>query len=114
VEPTHKPYNKGFVVSILKIAGAVLAPAILFILPIDFFDSGQSICLSKVLLDMDCYACGITRAGMHLIHFDFNGAYEFNPLIYLVAPVAAIGIGFDLKPDFIRILNFFKQRVEKE
>lgn len=97
-------------VSIIKITGVVLTPVILFFLPIDFFDSGQSVCLSRVFFDMECYACGLTRAGMHLIHFDFVGAYDFNPLIYLAVPAIVIGIGIELIPDFKRILNFYQRR----
>lgn len=38
----------------------------LFILPADFFDTGSSICLSVVLFNKQCYACGLTRAVQHL------------------------------------------------
>lgn len=110
MEVIQKPYNKRLIVSILKLTGALLAPVVLLVMPINYFDTGESLCLSKVLFDLECYACGMTRAGMHLLHLDFKGAYDFNPLIYLVAPVAAFGIGMDLRPDFKRVKNFYSSK----
>ncbi len=56
-------------------------------LPADFFDSGQSLCLSVLLLDMKCYGCGMTRAIQHLIHLDFAAAYSFNKISFVVFPI---------------------------
>lgn len=36
---------------------------------------------------MECYACGLTRGIMHLIHFDFAGAWHFNKLTFIVFPM---------------------------
>lgn len=65
----------------------IIAPLVLFLLPINFFDAGKSICLSKTLAGIECYACGMTRAVMHMIHFDFKGAWEFNKLSFIVLPM---------------------------
>lgn len=65
----------------------VCIPIFLLILPIDFFDSGNSICISKFLLDVECYACGLTRAIMHLIHLDIDGALSYNKLSIIVLPL---------------------------
>jgi hypothetical protein len=65
-------------------------PIVLLILPSDFFDSGQSICLSVLLFKMECYACGMTRACMHLIHFEFVDAYFYNPLAFIVVPLLTL------------------------
>ena len=64
----------------------ILIPIVLLILPADFFDKGKSICLSVSLFDSECYACGLTRAMQHLIHFDFSIAYEYNKLSIIVFP----------------------------
>lgn len=56
-------------------------------MPAKFFDSGQSVCLSVLLFDIKCYGCGMTRAIQHIIHFDFEAAYLFNKLSFLVFPV---------------------------
>ena len=48
----------------------LIVPLVLFILPSDFFDEGDSVCLSVMLFNIECYGCGMTRAIMHFIHFD--------------------------------------------
>ena len=65
----------------------ILAPFVILLLPIDYFDSGESICLSKRIAGINCYACGLTRATMHFVHFDFAGAWQFNKLSFLVVPM---------------------------
>ena len=60
---------------------------VLMFLPKTFFDKGKSLCVSKVLFDIECYGCGLTRGIMHLIHFDFEGAYHYNKLSFLVLPL---------------------------
>ena len=77
-----KRKHKLFLFSLLFLAGAIL-----LFLPKDFFDSGQSVCLSVVLIDMECYACGMTRAIQHLIHFDFEQAAHYNKLSFIVFPL---------------------------
>jgi Protein of unknown function (DUF2752) len=65
----------------------ILAPFVLLLLPKTFFDNGESICLSKMLAGMECYACGLTKGVMHFIHFDFKAAWEFNKLSFIVVPL---------------------------
>jgi len=65
----------------------ILTPFVLLVLPSDFFDKGTSICLSKMLAGMECYACGLTRATMHLIHFQFSEAWSYNKLSFIVVPL---------------------------
>ncbi len=65
----------------------VVSPFVLLFLPVDFFDNGESLCLSQQLAGMECYGCGMTRAVMHLIHFDFSGAWHFNKLSFIVTPM---------------------------
>ena len=64
----------------------ILIPIVLLILPAYFFDTGNSICFSVVFFDNECYACGMTRAIQHLIHFDFSIGYEYNKLSIIVFP----------------------------
>lgn len=73
----------------LKLAFYVLVPAVLLVLPAGYFDQGESVCLSRVLFDLECYACGMTRASMHLIHLNFTEAYYFNAMSFVVVPVLA-------------------------
>jgi uncharacterized integral membrane protein len=67
--------------------GLVALPIVLVLLPVDFFDEGQTLCISVFLLDLECYACGMTRAIHHLIHLEFNEAFEFNRLSFIVLPL---------------------------
>ena len=62
-------------------------PIVLWLLPASFFDKGQSLCLSVLLLNKECYGCGITRAIQHAIHFDFQTAWNYNKLVVIVAPI---------------------------
>jgi hypothetical protein len=92
-----------------KLFGSVLLliPVVLAWLPSDFFDHGESICLSKALLNVSCYACGMTRAVMHLIHLDFQIAWEYNALCYLVLPlVGLLWLQFTCKQFGIHILRW--------
>lgn len=72
---------------ITALVGLLLALGFLLYLPANYFDSGQSICLSVLLFDQSCYGCGLTRAVQHLIHFEFIKAIEYNKLVIFVFPL---------------------------
>ena len=78
----------------------LIIPIALLILPANFFDEGQSICLSVLLLDKSCYACGMTRAMQHLIHLDFSTAWEFNKLAFVVFPLLSFSYLKEIKRVF--------------
>ena len=78
---SHKIFKIIFIIILL------LGPLILFVLPSEYFDQGQSACFSVVFFDLECYGCGMTRAVMHLIHFEFFKALEYNKLVILVFPL---------------------------
>ncbi|MCX7605764.1 MAG: DUF2752 domain-containing protein [Bacteroidia bacterium] len=67
----------------------LLTPLVLLILPADFFDEGPVICPSRLLLEVECPGCGLTRATQHLIHWDWQTALDFNPLVLLTTPILA-------------------------
>ena len=95
-------------VKIILLIILLLGPLILFFLPSDYFDQGQSVCLSVVFFDLECYGCGMTRALMHLIHFEFFEAYEYNKLVILVFPLLFLWwlkIVFSLLRKFILIVS---------
>lgn len=75
---------------LIKICGLIAVPIVLLLMPADFFDQGRPMCLSVLLLDQECVGCGITRAVMHFIHFDFDTALGYNKLVLLVVPLAFI------------------------
>jgi hypothetical protein len=90
---TIRNFNNRFRFLLLSILGVGLLalPLILLLLPADHFDKGKSVCLSVVLLKMECYGCGMTRAMMHLIHFEFTEAFYYNSLSFIVFPFLAYG-----------------------
>ncbi|HEX2536256.1 MAG TPA: DUF2752 domain-containing protein, partial [Chitinophagaceae bacterium] len=81
---------RNYYFTIGKLALIIGLPIALLILPANFFDNGESICLSKLLLDMECYACGMTRGCMHLIHLEFEDAFAYNMLSFIVLPLMGI------------------------
>ena len=68
----------------------ITIPIFLLALPADFFDYGNSVCLSIFLFERECFGCGMTRAIQHLIHLDFSTAYMFNKLSFIVLPLLII------------------------
>ena len=71
----------------IKYGVILIVPFILWILPANFFDTGQSICLSKLLMERDCPGCGMTRAVQHAIHGEFILAFGFNKVIIVIMPL---------------------------
>jgi hypothetical protein len=67
----------------------MVLPVFFIIMPANYFDVGQSICPSKLILNKECIGCGMTRATQHLIHFDFKTAWKFNKLTFVISPLLA-------------------------
>jgi hypothetical protein len=76
--------------TIAKLVFIVVTPIVLLILPANFFDTGTPMCLSKIFFDVECYACGLTRACQHLIHFEFEEAYAYHMMSFIVLPLLAV------------------------
>ena len=68
----------------------IALPVVLWLLPSDFFDNGSSLCLSRSLFNKECIGCGITRAVMHLHHFEWREAMAFNKMSVIVYPLLVI------------------------
>ncbi|NML22078.1 DUF2752 domain-containing protein [Pseudoflavitalea sp. G-6-1-2] len=84
--------------TITKLAIIVLLPVVLLILPADFFDNGKTVCFSRLLFDVECHGCGLTRACMHLIHLEFEEAFAYNMGCFIALPVLGIfWIGWGIK-----------------
>lgn len=63
-------------------------PVLLWWLPAGFFDdTGVELCPSRAFFDVECFGCGITRAVMHLHHFEWQEAIYYNYLVVIVYPV---------------------------
>ena len=85
-------------------------PLVLIILPANFFDSGQSICLSVLILDRECFGCGMTRAVQHFIHLDFIGAYNFNKLSFFVFPTLVYLLIKEIRKIYSKLIIFIKKK----
>ena len=81
----------------------------LVLLPADFFDGGPAICLSRLLLDQDCYACGMTRACMRIIHLQFREAADFNLLAFVVMPLLSYIWLRELQHSGIPLIRYFRK-----
>ncbi len=104
---TKRNFNNALKKNILLIyvSGLLLLPLVLIIMPADYFDKGQSVCLSVLLLDTQCYGCGMTRAIQHFIHLDFQTAYSFNKISFLVFPVLIVVWFGQVRHTFRKIKN---------
>lgn len=74
----------------ISLSIVLLMPFVLWMLPTDFFDSGEIVtCPSVLLFNMECIGCGLTRAVMHFHHLDFSGAIFYNYGVLLIYPLLA-------------------------
>lgn len=74
----------------------------LMYLPADYFDTGEAMCLSVRFFDVECYGCGMTRAVMHLIHFEFTTAWDFNKLSFIVFPLMVCMLLWEIWQRFLK------------
>lgn len=96
------------ILRIIILAALLATPIVLLLLPANYFDTGETLCLSKRLLDLECLGCGLTRGTQHLIHFEFGAAWEYNKLTFFIFPLLVyLWINFSYKY-FIKIKSFFK------
>ena len=86
--------------TILTLLIIILLPILIYILPENYFDQGGSNCLSVLIFDQECYGCGLTRACKHLLHLNFEKAFEYNMLSFIALPLIAL----------LWIKWFFKER----
>jgi hypothetical protein len=75
---------------------------ILSLLLFSFFDINIGIpCLFTLLFGFHCWGCGMTHAILELMHLDFTGAYQANPLVFVVVPVGV----YYIRQDFLAFLK---------
>ena len=65
----------------------LIVPILIILTPIDFWASGDSLCISKRIFNAECYGCGMTRALLNILHLNFEEAVKLNKLSFLVFPV---------------------------
>jgi hypothetical protein len=71
----------------IKLTGLLVLPILLYFVPPDRFNEKYTICLFKNIFGHECYGCGMTRAVISAIRFDFDAAYNYNKLIVIVLPL---------------------------
>jgi len=54
-------------------------------------------CLWRTCFDFECPGCGLTTAFMKLLQCNPTGAYQSNPLIFLVAPAGILYVWIDFR-----------------
>jgi len=72
---------------------------ILLITPIQFIESLPNISICSRILGDYCYSTGITRSLASLLKLNFNQAWNYNSLGFLVLIIMIIFIIHDLKKD---------------
>jgi hypothetical protein len=72
---------------LIKLWGLLLFPLVLFIIPLEWLRNHHSICLFKNITGHECPGCGMTRAILSAIHFQFAQAVHYNKLFVVVLPV---------------------------
>jgi hypothetical protein len=69
----------------------IAIPLVLIILPKDFFNHGPAFSVFAWLGAQDfSYSTGMTRSVMHIIHLDFETAWEFNKVAFVAFPLISI------------------------
>ena len=82
-----------------KIFITIIINIILIIGLINFpIDNNHSICLFTLIFKKECFNCGMTRAFLSVLHFDFNQAIAYNKNVIIVFPLVTLCyIGFWFK-----------------
>lgn len=97
-----KAYAKENIVAMIFIAYYVVGIALYTMLDIDILLP----CIITLITGESCPGCGITRAFIDILQFDFVCAYHSNPLIFIVLPIVIYAV----VSDFMK----FKRNYEKQ
>jgi len=62
-------------------------------------------CISVLLFDKPCYACGMTRAQLHLIHFYFDAAAHYNKLAFILVLQGFYLVANDINKKYFKDQN---------
>lgn len=54
-------------------------------------------CIWNLMFDIHCPGCGLTAAFIDLLKFNPRGAWDSNPLIYLIIPIIVIYFFLDFR-----------------
>jgi hypothetical protein len=95
--------------NLLWMLAMIAFPILLWMIPSDSLDdTGLELCPSKAFFDIECFGCGLTRATLHLHHFEWQDALYYNWGIVIVYPaLVLIWIGW-FKKAWVRHQRFNK------
>lgn len=79
--------SKKIVIFILFNIGLLI---ILYSIPIKENPILENICLYKLIFGVECWNCGMTRAFLSVLHFNFLQAMEYNKNVIFVFPLTVI------------------------
>ena len=71
----------------IKGIGLLLLPILFYFIPVSKLNGQHTICLFKNITGYECYGCGMTRAVLSVLHFDFHTAFCYNRLVVFVFPL---------------------------
>ena len=71
----------------LSFSVILVLPVLLYLVPLDWLNKQHTICLFKNIFGIDCYGCGITRAVLSGLHFNFEDAINYNIMVVIVLPL---------------------------
>ena len=86
IDKLKKAFNK-FCKDIQKAKWVILGILFFYIL---LMQITYSTCPTIMLTGIPCPFCGMTRAGIALLHFDLKKAYQLNPMIFGILVIALV------------------------
>jgi Protein of unknown function (DUF2752) len=95
----YRKYKSFYMAKAIVLA---IFPLVLLLLPADFFDRGPDVCVFTLLSGYHCWGCGITRGCMHLIHLQWQKAYDYNKLTFIVLPILCGLVVADFRKSILR------------
>lgn len=94
--------NRQYLYRQIRLGGILILPVLLFCVPVDWLNEQHTVCLFKNVFGVECWGCGITRAVLCAVQFDFPAAFHYNKLVVIVFPLVIYLWGKE-------ILNLFKK-----
>lgn len=71
----------------IKSIGLLISPVALYLVPLNWIKHQHTICLYKNITGHNCYGCGMTRAVLSALHFQYENAFNYNKLVIVVFPL---------------------------